>query len=82
MKFKFTKGETALGDEYRFHGPGLSQYANGVHLLQVPCEWALRTLAEGDRAQHEAETILKLLHDAFEAGRQDAKREIRQVLGL
>lgn len=82
MIFKVTQGQTALGTEHRFHGPGISAYANGVHFLQVPCEWALQTLAEKERGDYEAETVLRLLHAAYEAGRQEAKREIREALGV
>ena len=82
MSFKVTRGETALGTEHKFHGPGLPQYANGVHFLQVPCEWALQCLAEKERADYEADTILRLLQGAFEAGKEEARREIRHALGV
>ncbi len=86
MSYKAVKGATALGTEYSFHGPGLSRYANSVHFLQVPCDWALECLAkddkERDHGDHDAETIVRLLQEAFEAGRQDAKREFRQLLGV
>lgn len=86
MTYTVTKGRTALGIEHCFHGPGLPQHANGIHVLQLLNDWAERCLLKdaeegGDRSQHEADTVLRLLACAFEAGREDAKREIRRALG-
>jgi hypothetical protein len=79
--FTYTTTQTALGEEHEFHGPGMPQHANGVHLLQLTNPWAQRCLNDRERGPYEAETILRLLRSAFEAGREDAKREIRSVLG-
>ena len=83
--YRSAKGSTALGTEHKFHGPGLSQYANGVHFLQIPCEWALDCMAkdkEREHGDHEAETIVRLLNEAYEAGRKSMKADFRQMLGL
>jgi len=93
MNFKIVMGETALGIEHKFVGPGLSQYANGVHFLQVPNAWALKCM-EGDEVlsceekidhsfgKRQAETVIQLLEQAFEAGKTEAKRELRAMLGI
>jgi hypothetical protein len=87
VSYKVVKSETALGTQFSFQGPGLSRYANGVHFLQVPNEWALQCFNK-DRSKEqqiedrEAETIVRLLAEAFEAGKKEAKREFREVLGI
>lgn len=87
MSYTATKTESALGSGFSFHGPGLSRYEHGVHFLQVPNEWALRCF-DNDKTKekqiedHQAETVLRLLAQAFEAGKKEAKREIRDALGV
>jgi hypothetical protein len=57
---------------YRFTGPGLPKYANHV-------------MISGDTAEGResyASRIAMFLRAAFEAGRQDKAREIREVLGM
>lgn len=86
MRFKVVVSETAFGRQHRFEGPGLGRHANGVHFMQPPNEWALECMAK-DRAadsygKHDSETVLSLLQQAFNAGRKDAKREFREMLGL
>lgn len=84
MNYKAIKQSTALGIQYVFEGPGISRFANGVHFLQIPCGWAVKCLTDGtrDHGSYDADTILRLLATAFEAGRQDAKCEIRRTLGI
>jgi hypothetical protein len=73
--YKITTTETALGTEHKFHGPGLSQYANGVHLMQPMNEWATKSVTSED-AEHAAETIRRLLVAAYQAGHEAARREL------
>lgn len=83
MTFRVTEEKTALGIVHKFHGPGMPQYANGVHVLQRLNCWALECLLKDDqRPTHEADVVLRLLEAAFEAGKQQAKREIREMLGI
>jgi hypothetical protein len=79
--YKATTTQTAFGTQHEFTGPGLPQYASGVHLLQPLNEWAAKHASAG-RADIEASTIVQMLNAAFEAGQADAKREIRAVLGV
>lgn len=85
-RYKSAKGETALGVYYTFEGPGLSTYGNGVHFLQALNARALTCVKEEvqgrERGEVEAKVIVHMLHAAFEAGRDDAKREIRATLGV
>jgi len=67
---------------YEFHGPGLPLYANGVHTLQPLNDWAKKCCSERDLPAAEANAVLRLLEAAFEAGRNDAKREIREIIGV
>lgn len=86
MRFKVVVSETAYGKQHQFEGPGLSKYANGVHFIQPPNEWALecmvKELKDNSYGDRDAEIMLGLLQQAFNAGRQDAKREIRDALGV
>lgn len=76
--YKFTIEQTAMGVSYEFVGPGMPMYANNIHPQQPNNEWA----AKHADPQMEAERIAHLLACAYEAGRQAAKMEIREVLGV
>jgi hypothetical protein len=80
MSYTYVDKSDALGWAPEFRGPGLPQHCCGVHLMQPMNEWATKH-ASGESAAHEAERILRLLECAYEAGKRDAKKEIRELLG-
>ena len=82
--YKFERDDTARGVAYRFVGPGMSRYANNVHFMQFPTSWGVECIRRDPDRSHlqEAESVARLLADAYEAGRQAAKAEIRDVLGV
>ena len=77
-----TKTKTAWGTMHEFHGPGMPRHANGVHFLQSAPDWVERYAGERERHDVEAETVSRMLALAYEAGRQAAKQEVRDVLGV
>lgn len=80
-KYRFTLSEDALGVVVDLHGPGLPKYANGVHLLQPTNEWANKVLTEdGAHWALDAERIVGLLGDAYEAGCRARSEELRALL--
>lgn len=52
-----------------FEGPGMQRHANRVQL-------------NTERMTHNAETVVRLLNEAFEAGKAAARAEIRRSLGV
>jgi hypothetical protein len=76
--YKATTVETALGIRHTFEGPGLSRFANGVHLLQSLNAWATTRVA--GPSDVEANVIVNMLNAAFEAGQAAAMQEIRTML--
>lgn len=84
-RYVVKKSQDALGITHEFHGPGMPRYANDVHFLQPPNEWAVQCMAEKETrswADSHAERIHGFLEAAFEAGREDMKRELRELLGI
>jgi hypothetical protein len=82
--YSFEREDTALGAAYRFIGPGLRRYANTIHFMQFPTSWGVECIRKDPERIHlkEAESIAYLLAEAYEAGRQAAKKEIREILGV
>lgn len=91
--YTISKSSDALGITHKVHGPGMPQYANELHFIQPLNEWATKcmavdALAKEDREErtpiwdHNAERMLGFLQAAFEAGRQDMRRELRELLGI
>jgi hypothetical protein len=72
--------QDALGVAVTFRGPGLSRYISQVHVMQPMNEWATHH-ADEDMMRREAERILWMLDAAFEAGREAAFAELRQLIG-
>lgn len=80
MSYKCEPTRTALGIQHEFRGPGLSRHASGVHFLQPLNDWAAQHAEK--HPELEAAVVLRMLHEAFEAGRADAKKEMRRTLGI
>ncbi|KKN65711.1 hypothetical protein LCGC14_0478500 [marine sediment metagenome] len=78
-KFSYSKSATAFGTTHVFSGPGLCRYSNAIHLLQPFNDWAVKCYTYAD---DEAETIVSLLRQAFDAGKEEAKKELRQWLNV
>jgi hypothetical protein len=87
-KFTVSTSETAIGTAHSFKGPGMPQYANSVHFIQPLNEWAEKCCEPKEALDGrpmkdvEAETILRLLRAAYDAGFSDAKAELRGWLGV
>jgi (2Fe-2S) ferredoxin len=65
--YRHSTNQTAVGVEHCFHGPGMPQYANGVHLANV--------------SANDADRVASLLSLAYEAGRRSKASELRRALG-
>jgi len=82
-KYRFTVESDALGLVVKMRGPGLPQYANGVHLLQPTNDWAQKVLTEdGKHWASDAERIVGLLEEAYAAGKRARSEELRELLGV
>ena len=84
--YKVKTIETARGIKHYFVGPGLHQYDNEVHFMQLMNEWANKCcgkrgeMPENNNANQDADCIVRLLSGAFEAGKKEAKRVLRDLL--
>lgn len=87
-RYTVKKASDALGITYEFRGPGMPQYANDLHFLQPLNEWATKSMAVDELGESkrdlslDAERVRGFLNAAFEAGREDMKREFRNLLGV
>lgn len=79
--YKIEVVRDAFGQRHNFSGPGISQYANGVHLMQSLNDWAREHFTDS-YTQADADTVQRLLEAAFEAGRKAGLAEVRKALGL
>jgi hypothetical protein len=78
-RYSYRDETDAMGFAPAFKGPGLSRYASHVHVMQPMNEWATQH-ADASMARHEAERIVWLLDEAFEAGRRAAFAELRALI--
>jgi hypothetical protein len=74
----------ALGVRHEFIGPGMYDVLSGVHLMQLMNEWASKSINDdlNSHCAFEADVIKKMLEAAYEAGKDDVKKELRQALGI
>lgn len=66
-EYRFSETETAIGPKHEFHGPGLGYHGcpPGLHLVK----------------SYEAEAVVRMLAQAYEAGRRAKAAELRRSLG-
>ena len=81
--YSFTLSEDAFGVVVELRGPGMPQHANGVHLMQQMNDWASKCLQDDGKRWYDldAERIVGLLADAFDAGKRARSAEMRELLG-
>jgi hypothetical protein len=72
---------TAFGDVYKFTGPNIGRYHNEVHLLQHFNDWASKNWTPEYR-DHDAQKIVWMLNEAYEAGRKSMQKSVRDLLGI
>ncbi len=70
-QFTATETETALGTAFTFSGPGIVDSAR-VHFVQ----------GDDIRTRYEVANVQAMLGQAYEAGVQDAKKELCDWLGV
>jgi hypothetical protein len=80
-RYSYRDESDAMGFAPAFQGPGLSRYASQVHVMQPMNDWATQHTDEKS-ARHEADRIVWLLEEAFEAGRRAAFAELRTLISI
>jgi hypothetical protein len=82
-KYSKTLTKTALGYAYTFNGPGVDYFGGGnpdIHFIQTMNEWAQECCKENFRAEYEANQVIHLLNVAFKAGKEEMRKEFRDLL--
>jgi hypothetical protein len=77
--YKHEKKQNALGDYYKFTGPGLDDYEE-LMLIQELNDWAIKCEKDAPRGLVTADCVAGMLQRAFNAGKAKAKKELRQWL--
>lgn len=80
--YSVKREEDALGITVRVVGPLMSQYTSYLRPQQVNNEWFVKCEADRDGLADFEQSLLTLLERAFEAGRRDKARELREALGV
>jgi len=74
------RADDAFGIAFQFKGPGMLNYGPAVHPLQCLNIWANKNYSL-EFTERQSENVVRILNCAYEAGKEAAKREIRELLG-